>query len=201
MKKTAILGLVLLVTLALVATPALAQPKSPRGKAATQTGAGYAKWVTVDYSRPILRGRQGILGKGENYGMKVNAGAPVWRAGADMSTRLKSDVDLQFGETTVPAGEYSLFVDLKSPTEWHLIVSSHEAQERYNPNDKEAIWGAYGYDAANDVVRVPMQVAPLDDGLSIDQLTWLFGNVSEAGGGLTLVWDNTVGTAPFSVVE
>ncbi len=201
MKNTAILGLVLLVTLALVATPALAQPKSPRGKAATQTGEGYAKWVTVDYSRPILRGRQGILGEGENYGTKVNAGAPVWRAGADMSTRLKSEVNLKFGETTVPAGEYSLFVDLKSATEWDLIVSNHKAQERYNPNDKEAIWGAYGYDAANDVLRVPMQVAPLADGLSIDQLTWLFGNVSETGGGLTLVWDNTVGTAAFSVAE
>ena len=201
MKKTAILGLVVLIALALVAVPSLAQVKSPRGKAATQTGAGYAKWITVDYSRPILRGRQGIFGEGESYGQKVNAGAPVWRAGADTSTRLKSDVGLKFGETMVPAGEYSLFVDLKSPTEWHLIVSNHKAQASYNPNDKEAIWGAYGYDAANDVVRVPMQVAPLDDGVTIDQLTWVFGNVSEAGGGLTLVWDKTVATVPFMVAE
>lgn len=201
MKKNAIVGSVLLIALGLVASPAMAQPKSPRGKSATQTGVGYSKWVTVDYSRPILRGRQGILGEGESYGQKVNAGAPVWRAGADMSTRLNSEVDLKFGETTLPAGEYSLFVELKSPDQWNLIVSNHKAQERYNPNDKEAIWGAYGYDVANDVLRVPMQVAPLADGLSIDQLTWLFGNVSETGGSLTLVWDNSVGTAAFSVAE
>ena len=42
---------------------------------------------------------------------------------------------------------------------WTLIVSTHKAQEKYDPNNKEAIWGAYGYDAKNDVVRVPMQIA------------------------------------------
>ena len=199
MPRTTVIALTIALVLALISLPATAQPRSPRGQAATQTGAGFAKWVSVDYSRPILRGRTGIFGDGEAYGQKVNAGAPVWRAGADMSTRLKTEVDLVLGRTTLPAGEYSLFIELKSATEWNLIVSNHKAQERYNPDDKEAIWGAYGYDASNDVLRMPMQVGALAN--SIDELTYVFSDVTEAGGALALVWENTIGTAPFAVAE
>ena len=199
MRRTAIIGLALTLALALVTVPAAAQPKSPRGESATQVGGGFGKWIRIDYSRPILRGRQGIFGEGESYGKKVYAGAPVWRAGADMSTRLNTQADLKFGETTVPAGEYSLFIDLKSATEWELIISNHEAQARYDPNDKEAIWGAYGYDPAHDLLRVPMQIGSLE--VSVDQLIWTFGNVTENGGDLTLVWDQTTATAPFAVAE
>jgi hypothetical protein len=199
MRRTTVIALTIALVLALLSLPATAQPRSPRGQAATQTGAGFAKWVSVDYSRPILRGRTGIFGDGEAYGQKVNAGAPVWRAGADMSTRLKTEVDLVLGGTTLPAGEYSLFIELKSATEWNLIVSNHKAQERYNPDDKEAIWGAYGYDASNDVLRMPMQVGALAN--SIDELTYVFSDVTEAGGALVLVWENTIGTAPFAVAE
>ena len=199
MRRTTVIALTIALVLALLSLPATAQPRSPRGQAATQTGAGFAKWVSVDYSRPILRGRTGIFGDGEAYGQKVNAGAPVWRAGADMSTRLKTEVDLVLGGTTLPAGEYSLFIELKSATEWNLIVSNHRAQERYNPDDKEAIWGAYGYDASNDVLRMPMQVGALAN--SIDELTYVFSDVTEAGGAIVLVWENTIGTAPFAVAE
>ena len=40
---------------------------------------------------------------------------PVWRAGANVSTRLKTEVPLTFGGKTVPPGEYSLFIDLEAP--------------------------------------------------------------------------------------
>ena len=83
------------------------RPASPKGHAATQIG---DSWIDVEYSRPILRGRQGIFGSGDYYGTKVNAGAPVWRAGANVTTRIKTEVDLEIGGTKVPAGEYSLFV-------------------------------------------------------------------------------------------
>ena len=180
MRKTAATVLSITLLIALIALPASAQPKSPRGQAATQTGAGFAQWVSVDYSRPILRGRQGVFGDGEAYGKKVNAGAPVWRAGADSSTRLKTEVGLNFGGTALPAGEYSLFIDLKGSTTWELIISSHDAQAEYNPDDKQAIWGAYGYDAGKDVLRAPMTVIANEN--SIDQLTWVFTGVTEAGG-------------------
>jgi len=109
-------------------------------------------------------------------------------------------VALKFGDTTLEAGEYSLFVNLSSATSWELIISSHKAQAQYDPNDKEAIWGAYGYDASKDVARVAMDVGP-PTGFSMDQLTWFFTDVTETGGNLSLIWDQTIGQVPFTVVE
>lgn len=183
---------------------------SPSGKAATQVGGSWqeqngrtrytdGKWIEITYGRPILRGRENIFGEGDSYGQKLNAGAPVWRAGANVSTRLSTEVALEFGEHTLPAGEYSLFVELAGPTEWILIVSNHEAQQRYDPNDKEAIWGSYGYDSAKDALRVPMTVAP--NSVSIDELTFAFANMTQSGGTLALAWDRTVATVDFTVAE
>ena len=52
---------------------------------------------------------------------------PAGSAGADVSTRLKSEVPLTFADRKVPAGEYSLFIDLNGPTAWTLIVSQWPA--------------------------------------------------------------------------
>ena len=100
--------------------------------ASTQVGGKYVaggeapqyqngKWIEISYGRPIKRGRD-LWGAGADYGRTLNDGAPVWRAGANVSTRLKSEVGLVINGKTVPAGEYSLFIDLK-PNNWTLIVS------------------------------------------------------------------------------
>src|SRR5258708_6681857 len=92
------------------APPAPRRAASPSGTAATQVG---EKWIEIVYSRPILRGRTDIFGNGADYGKKVLAGATVWRAGANVTTRLKTEVPLEIGGKRLAPGEYSLFVDLK----------------------------------------------------------------------------------------
>ncbi len=186
------------------------KPASPRGFAATQVAGSWSssgeraqytdgKWIEIDYGRPIKRQRDGLFGEGEAYGERLDAGAPVWRAGANQSTRLATEVDLKFGDQVVPAGEYSLYIELVSPTEWTLIVSNWGAQSSYDPNDKEKLWGAYGYTQDKDVARVPMAVSELP--LSIDQLTFGFVNVTQTGGEIGLWWDTTLATAAFSVAN
>jgi hypothetical protein len=125
------------------------------------------KWIEITYGRPLRRGRD-LFGSGPDYGKAVNdvgtanlPAPPVWRAGANVSTRLKSEVPLIFGDRTVPAGEYSLFVDLNGPSQWTLIVSSWAAQMKFDPKDKNALWGAYGYTPGKDVARVAMTVETL----------------------------------------
>src|SRR4051812_22771594 len=92
----------------LFATAALADehPKSPRGQSATEVG---GKWIEVDYGRPVLRGRSGVFGAGAEYGKAMNAGAPVWRAGANETTKLKTQVPLKFGDKQLAPGSYDLF--------------------------------------------------------------------------------------------
>ena len=177
--------------LALAAAAALVvaqekRPASPRGSAETQIG---SNWLDISYGRPIKRGRAVFAAPD-----KLNAGAPVWRAGADVSTRLKTPVPLNIGGKTVPAGEYSLFVDLK---DWTLIVSSYGAKKSGKDDTPDTLWGAYNYKPDKDVARVKMTTAKLP--FSIDELTWSFVDVTDKGGKLAIMWDDTVATAPFTL--
>ena len=166
--------------------------KSPRGEASTQIGEA---WITVDYGRPILRGRQGIFGSGENYGAKLSANAPVWRVGANKSTRFNTEADLMFGDKKLPAGEYSMFIELK-PEQWTLIFSNHAAKDSGRESG-DGLWGSYNYTADKDVIRVPMSVNTID--MSVDQFTIGFFDVSSSGGTLGVIWDNVMGATNFSL--
>lgn len=198
--------------LVVTAAPTLGQeerPASPRGEAATQVGGEWVSqengrtryegghWVVVDYGRPILRGRSDVFGSGEDYGEGVNAGAPVWRAGANQTTRLETEAPLVINGKRIEPGEYSLFVDLASAEEWTLIVSTQPHQEQYDRENQGATWGSYGYDPEHDLVRAPMKVQETDH--SVDQLTISFLDVTDEGGTLALAWDDTLATVPFQL--
>ena len=197
------------VALSAMGTLALAQSgrlPSPAGSAATQVGGKYVKsqegsvyqggeWIEITYSRPIKRGRD-LFGSGASYGKTLYDGAPVWRAGANVSTRLKTEVPLVIGNKTLPAGEYSLFIDLKQAN-WTFIVSSWPAQTQFDPDNTKALWGAFGYTPDKDVVRVPMKLDTLP--FSVDQLSWDFVDMTDAGGKLAIMWDKTMASAAFKV--
>jgi hypothetical protein len=183
------------------------RPASPAGSSATQVGGKYAtgqegpvyqggKWIEITYGRPIKRGRDVFGGTGANYGKVVNPDAPVWRAGANTTTQLKTEVPLVINGKAVAPGTYTMFIDLK-PNSWTLILSSWEAQTTYDPNNKAQVFGAYGYTPDKDVVRAPMTLATLP--MSVDQLTWNFTDMTDAGGRLTIMWDKTAASVPFKV--
>ena len=172
MKKRALVLSAVLVTV--VGILALAQGQklpSPPGTAAVEVGGKYVntadgpiyqggKWIEVSYGRPIKRGRQNLFGTGADYGKALYAGAPVWRAGANQTTRLTTEVSLTLDGKTLPPGQYSVFVDLKEKA-WTLIFSSWPAQANYDPKNTKALWGAYGYTPDRDVLRVPMTLGTL----------------------------------------
>src|SRR6185295_13164649 len=183
------------------------RPASPAGTAAAEIGSKMTptangepvytrgKWIEVTYGRPIKRGRD-VFGSGANYGKVANPDAPVWRAGANVSTQLKTELPLVINGKPVPAGTYTMFIDLK-PNNWTLIVSRWKAQADYDPNNKTEIWGAYGYTQDKDVVRAPMKVEALPH--SHEELSWEFLDVTDAGGTLAIMWDKTMASVPFKV--
>jgi hypothetical protein len=178
---------------------------SPSGTAATQVGGSYVpggeapqyrngKWIEITYGRPIKRGRD-LWGSGADYGRTLNDGAPVWRAGANVSTRLKTEAPLVVNGKTVPAGEYSLFIDLK-PGNWTLIVSRWPASPTF-PGTKDALFGAFDYTADKDVVRSPMKIDALP--FAVDQLTWGFVDMSQNAGRMAIMWDKVMASVAFTV--
>lgn len=202
------------VAVVLAATGALAlaqeptrRPASPAGSAAVEIGSAMipnatgdptyrrGKWIEVTYGRPLLRGRD-VFGSGANYGKAANPDAPLWRAGANVSTQLITEVPLVINGKTVAPGTYTMFIDLK-PNAWTLVVSTWKAQTKYDPKNTAEVWGAYGYTPEKDVVRAPMTMGTLQH--AIEQLTWEFADMTAAGGTLSIRWDKTVASVPFKV--
>ena len=219
MARRVVLGIVaLMMTVAVVAGQQPNRPLSPTGSTHAQVlgrwmkgdrpsfavgGERYVegKWLEINYGRPSLRGRD-VFGSGANYGKALIdlplgewGPPPVWRAGANASTRLTTEASLLFGDRRVAAGEYSLFIDVKGPTDWTLIVSSWPAQSKPDQKDKTSLWGAYGYTPEKDVARQPMKVENLPFG--VEQLTWSFLDMTTDGGRVAVMWAKTMASAPF----
>lgn len=201
----------------LVATGALAQTvpevklaPSPIGQAAVQVGGSWSKnadgapryqggkWIVVDYSRPLLRGRTNIFGSGDQYGKVVMDGSPLWRAGANATTTLTTQVPLMVGGKRVEPGVYNVLVDLK-PGNWTLVLTNQARQPKYDPNDKVNLYGAYNHDAKFEVVRAPMQVHSLD--YSLEQFTITFVDVTASQVGLAMAWENTTAVVPLEIAK
>lgn len=183
------------------------RPASPAGNAAVQVGGKYepgsegpvyrnGKWIEITFGRPIKRGRNVFGAAGPDYGKVANPDAPVWRAGANVTTQLKTEVPLVINGRTLAPGTYTMFVDLK-PNNWTLIVSTWPAQTRFNPDDKTAVFGAYGYTPEKDVVRAPMKLETLSH--AHEELSWEFVDMTDAGGIITLTWDKQMASVPFKV--
>lgn len=208
MRFRSVLSVAMLTMAVSAATLAQAIPEvklvpSPQGQASIQIGGKWdktpeggqayrdGKWIVVDYGRPLLRGRKDIFGAGADYGKTVNAGAPVWRAGANNTTRLTTQSSLQVGGKAIAPGVYNVFVDLK-PGNWTLVLSNQPVQETFDPNDKVRLSGATNYDPKFDLLRAPMTVRASD--VSVEQFTIGFTNVTDAGATMTMAWEKTVAT-------
>ena len=153
-------------------TEAPQQQESNRGTASATFGDAS---VSVDYGRPKLEGRD-MLAQATD-GM-------VWRMGMNEATTFTTDADLTFGDTVVPAGEYSLFMK-KVGDGWELIFNSQTGQ-----------WGTE-HDPAQDVASVPMMMSEND--ASVEAFTIEVMANDETSGTLAAMWGMAKITCDFTV--
>ena len=186
------------------AAPARAQVPAPADIIGFAPGEDYklahygqysgGKWIDIVYGRPILRGRTDMFGTGDEYATRLYFGAPIWRIGADVTTRITTEADLIFDGKTLPAGEYSMFADL-APDQWTLVFSTLGAKESFQEETPNAVWGGYGYTDDLDVLRASMTVA--EHPVSADQLIITFTDMTQQGGNLTIWFGHKIATIPF----
>jgi hypothetical protein len=160
-------------------TTVLAQNQSP---AATATAMVGGRTIAMQYSAPSVRGRR-IFGAGNLVSRDPTY--PIWRAGANAATTLRTDSDLDLGGLRVPRGTYSLYVNLRDQNAWELVVSKQTGQ-----------WGL-DYDARQDLGRVKMTMSKPP--ALVETLKW---EVRDGGGGkgeLRLSWEQHVATVPLTV--
>ena len=134
--------------------------------------------VTINYSRPAMRGRT-IFGNLVPYNK-------VWRTGANANTTVEFSTDVMVGETNVPAGKYAIYTK-PSAKNWEVML--------YSKNDN---WGnPQEWDdskvvakATADVVKMPMNIESFT--ISVDDLT---NNSAVLG----MMWEDVYVGLPFSV--
>ena len=126
------------------------------------------KKITIDYSRPSLKGRK--------VGQELAPYGKVWRTGANEATALNTEIDLNIGGAKVPAGKYTLYT-LPSEGTWKLIINKQTGQ-----------WGTQ-YDESQDLARVDMKKTALPQ--PVEQFTISFDKKNENTANLNLDWENT----------
>ncbi|MEQ1761264.1 MAG: DUF2911 domain-containing protein [Vicinamibacterales bacterium] len=156
-------------------------PASAQSPAATARGTVAGKAVSIQYSAPSVRGRQifgagGLLSKDPTY--------PIWRAGANAATTLTSAADLEFDGLRIPKGTYTLFVNVRDPNAWELVISKQTGQ-----------WGL-DYDAKQDLGRVRMTMSK--PAATVETLKYTVRDAGAGKGELRLEWEQHVGTVSFT---
>lgn len=141
----------------------------------TVSGSIGGQAITVKFGSPRKRGRD-ILGNVVQYDH-------VWRTGANAATTITFPHDVSVGAQAVPAGTYSLWTLPAKNGTVNLIINKQSGQ-----------WGT-DYDPAQDLARVPMQVAtatPTREDFDIGVTG--SGNAGE----LRMSWDTFVWTVPIT---
>jgi hypothetical protein len=169
------------------ATTLLAQQppakKPPLSPPATATAAVNGKTITITYSSPRVKGREGKVFTSDGL-ISHDPHYPVWRAGANAATTLKTDADLMIGDLSVPAGTYTLFVDISDPAHWVLIVSKATGE-----------WGL-SYDPTKDLGKTPMTMSK--PAAMVEDLTYTLTD-DNGNGTLTLAWEDVSASVNFMV--
>jgi len=126
--------------------------------------------ITIDYGRPVLRGRDMLA--------QLKPGQ-VWRIGADSPTTLESDKDLDFGGTVVPKGKHILLAKLVEPGKWTLVFSSKSA---------------FQYEASAKIAEAPLTFEEANDS---DEMVTLKLTDQGGSGVLEIAWGKMRLTASF----
>jgi hypothetical protein len=131
---------------------------------------------TVDYGRPLARGRV-LLGNVIPYDR-------VWRTGANAATQFTTSAPITLAGLALPAGTYTLWT-MPHARGVELIVNRQTGQ-----------WGTR-YNAAHDLGRAPMRVETL--AAPVEQFTISIEPVDGRRGTLTMAWGTFRWTAPIEV--
>jgi hypothetical protein len=177
---------ILLAALLIAATPLMAQnepKKAPASPPATATGKVGDVSITVKYNSPGVKGREGKIFTKDGL-ISHNPHYPVWRAGANEATALETTGNLTIGDIKVPAGSYTLFVDISDPDAWTLIVSTATGE-----------WGL-AYDSAKDLGRTKMTMSKPPS--MVENLVYTITDSGEGKGTLTLAWENYSASVPIA---
>ena len=152
----------------LLPQPAAAQPRASERATVRQMVNGTA--LTVDFSRPVARGRTNLFGGVVHFG-------ELWTPGANYATTLAVDRPVTLDGHRVGPGTYSVWLEPRAQGPWR--ISLHERPDLYHdspvpPDGFVARW----------------EVAPGEAG-HMEALNWYVHALTPTGATLRMHWGST----------
>ncbi|MEO6219121.1 MAG: DUF2911 domain-containing protein [Ginsengibacter sp.] len=144
--------------------------------------------VTVNYSRPAVKDREGKIWNNlvhtgfADLGFGTSKSSP-WRAGANENTTITFSTDVMVEGKPLPAGTYGFFA----------AMGSGDATLIFNNNNSS--WGSYFYDPKEDALRANVKTEPLNE--NIERLKYEFMNETDSSAVIALMWEKL--KIPFKV--
>ena len=172
--KRFLIAVLAMAVIGVVAENGLGQ-RNPRETAKISVG---NKTISVEYGRPSLKGRSAA-----DLLQQLKPG-DFWRLGADQSTTFSTTADLQFGDVTVPNGQYSLWSERGADNSWELVFNKQHGQ-----------WGTQ-HDASQDLVSVPLTETKASNSAEMVTISL---TKQGAGGVVAIQWGDMKLTANFKV--
>lgn len=130
--------------------------------------------VTIDYHRPLVRGRK-IFGGVQPYGS-------VWRAGANFNTVIEFSDSVAVDGHSLPKGAYGLHF-IPGQSSWTLILSRNSTS-----------WGSFTYDQSEDALRVTVKPHAIEHR---EALSYDFDDLTPNSAVVTMRWDDLA--VPFTI--
>ena len=135
--------------------------------------------ISVEYGRPAVKGRK-VFGELVPFGQ-------VWRAGANEATKITFGQEVLFGGQKVKKGTYALYV-VPQEKEWKIIL-----------NRGVNNWGAYTYDAKEDVATTTVPVKMMNE--KMERFTINFEDITDEKLNLVFEWDKTRADVPVEILN
>lgn len=162
-----------------VSIPMLAQIQSPQPSPAAkiEQRVGLTD-VTVEYSRPSMRGRT-IMGNLVPFGK-------IWRTGANQNTMISFSTDVTIAGNTLKAGKYAIFTK-PGESSWDVYF--------YTDTNN---WGTpQEWDESKVAAMYTAEVMTLE--MPVETFTITIDDLHNNGATLGMLWENTYVGVPFTV--
>jgi hypothetical protein len=126
--------------------------------------------ISVDYSRPVMRGRsyQEIFGKLVHWG-------ELWTPGANQATVFEASDTVTVNDVRVNPGRWSMWVIPSQVGRWELVLDA-----------RDSLFHTQRPDSGENQVVIPLEVR--QDAAPVEVLTWTFPRVAPEGGTLVMNW-------------
>jgi hypothetical protein len=166
---------ILLVVIISKLSAQISMPAASPSASVTQN-IGLAK-VTVDFSRPSLKGRKMM-------GTDIIPYNKIWRTGANRIPYITVDKEVNFGGKKLDAGTYGI-ITIPGKSKWTIIVSKNANQ-----------WGTYNYKEAEDLFR--FEAPAIKNKEKEETFTMGFTDNKEESASMYIKWENDMVKFPIS---